>query len=212
MKKELKRSIVIFIVVLLIAIFLIINKGHIGKYSLVYTGEKGGNNQEQIMPKLTLETAKDYLSVSDKKDSSEMTVSIDGEIVTEGVEFESSDEDIAKIEDNKIIPVGEGKAVITAKYDGLEATDDIRVITPIKTMTFTTTNSTVKVDKDLQLKLKVTPSNACIDTLSYTSSDEGIAKVNSNGIVTGVSAGKVTITVTDSYTGMEKTVNLTIRK
>ena len=212
MKKRLKRAIVIFIIVALIALFLILNKGHIGKYSLVNTGEGRNGQNEQIMPKLSLEIAKDYLSVVDKKDSSEMTVSIDGEIVTEGVEFESSDEEIAKIKDNKIVPVAEGKATITAKYDGLEATADIKVITPIKTMTFTTTNSTVRVDKDLQLKLKVTPSNACIDTLTYESSDEGIAKVNSNGIVTGVSAGKVTITVTDSYSGVEKSVNLTIRK
>ena len=62
------------------------------------------------------------------------------------------------------------------------------------------------------MKLQVTPSDASIDTLEYSSSDEKIATVNHNGIVTGVSAGKVTITVTDVYTGNEKSVNLTIKK
>ena len=94
----------------------------------------------------------------------------------------------------------------------MEATDDIIVITPIKSMTFTTTNSTVTVGKDLQMKLKVTPNDASMDTLTYTSSDEEIATVNANGIVTGVSAGKVTIIVHDTYTDLEKKVNLTIRK
>ena len=142
-----------------------------------------------------------------------MTVSVDGEIITEGVEFESSDEEVVEInEDNEIVAVGEGKATIKAKYDGLEATKEIKVITPIKTMTFTTTNSVIRVGKDLQMKLKLTPSNASTDTLTYTSSDESIATVNNNGIVTGVAPGKVTITIFDSYTETEKKVNLTIRK
>ena len=62
------------------------------------------------------------------------------------------------------------------------------------------------------MKLKLTPSNASTDTLEYKSSDETIATVNQNGIVTGVSAGKVTITIYDSFTDTEKSVNLTIRK
>ena len=142
-----------------------------------------------------------------------MTVSKDGEIITEGVEFESSNEDVVEInEDNELEAVSDGKATIKAKYDGLEATADIRVIIPIKSMSFTTTNKTIRVGKDLQMKLKLTPSNASTDTLTYTSSDEEIATVNSNGIVTGVAPGKVTITIYDSYTDTEKSVGLTIRK
>ena len=79
-------------------------------------------------------------------------------------------------------------------------------------MNFTTTSSTIRVGKDLQLKLKVTPSDAYIDTLTYTSSDEEIATVSPNGIVTGIAPGKVSITLLDSYTGTEKVVNLTIKK
>ena len=56
------------------------------------------------------------------------------------------------------------------------------------------------------------PSDANIETLEYESSDEEIATVNSNGIVTGVSPGKVTITVIDTYTETEKSVTVTIKK
>lgn len=216
MKKGLSISIILFLIVLALATVIVLNKGHIGTYSLVSVGSENKSNsdtQEVIKPKLTLEIEKDYLSSKDKKDYSEMMVSIDGEIVTDGVEFSSSNEKIAKVNNNdEVVPVGDGKVTITAKYDGMEATDDIRVITPIKTMTFTTTNSTVRIGKDLQMKLKVTPNDASMDTLTYTSSDEEIATVNANGIVTGISAGKVTITVHDSYTDAEKSVNLTIRK
>ena len=208
--------ILVFLIISALSAFIVINKGHIGTYSLVNTGDNNsssGNNQEVIKPKLKKKKKKDYLSSKDKKDYSIMTVSIDGEIVTDGVEFSSSNEKIAKVNNNdEVIPVGDGRATITAKYDGMEATDDIKVITPIKSMSFTTTNSTVRIGKDLQMKLKVTPNDASMDTLTYTSSDEEIATVNANGIVTGISAGKVTITVHDSYTDAEKSVNLTIRK
>lgn len=217
MKKGLMISIIVFLIVLGVAIFLVLNKGHIGSYSMVDIGQvsssNGDNQEEVIMPKLTLEIDKDYLSSKDKKDYSEMTVTIDGEVVTDGVEFSSSNDKVVKVNNNdEVVPVGDGKATITAKYDGMEATDEIRVITPIKSMTFTTTNSTVRIGKDLQMKLKVTPNDASMDTLTYISSDESIATVNGNGIVTGVSEGKVTITVYDSYTDTKKSVNLTIRK
>lgn len=213
MKKPLIISIIIFVIVSLIALFLVLNKGHIGKIALVPTNADTEDESEVILPQLTLELEKEYLSSKNKKDTSTMTVSKDGEIVTEGVEFESSDEDIVKInKNNELVPVADGKATIKAKYDGIEATKDIRVITPIKSMSFTSTNSTIRVGKDLQMKLKVTPQDACIDTLTYTSSDESIATVDNSGIVTGVSAGKVKITVYDSYTETEKTINLTIRK
>ena len=62
------------------------------------------------------------------------------------------------------------------------------------------------------MKLIASPSDASIESLKYESSDEEIATVNSNGIVTGVATGNVTITVKDSYSGLEKSVKLTIKK
>lgn len=210
MKKSLIISIIIFIITAVCALYLVLNKGHIGDINLVSTGE---TIEDKVTPNLTLELEKKYLSSKDEEDTCKMTVSIDSEIVTSGVEFESSNEDVVKInENNELVPVNDGKAEITAKYDGVEAKGKIEVITPIKSMTFTTTNSTIRVGKDLQLKLKVTPSDAYMNTISYTSSDESIATVSPNGIVTGIAPGKVTITLFDSYTETEKTVNLTIRK
>ena len=61
------------------------------------------------------------------------------------------------------------------------------------------------------MKLQMQPSNASVDPITYTSSDETVATVNQNGIVTGVSAGTVTITVHDAYTDTTKTVKLTVK-
>lgn len=213
MKKRLKISIIVFAIIAIVALFLVLNKGHIGKLALVKTNAEADNKEEVILPKLTLNIEKEYLSSANKKETQPMTVSMDGESVTEGVEFESSDEKIVKInKKNELVAVSDGKAIITAKYDGMEASKEVKVITPIKSMSFTATNSTIRIGKDLQMKLKLTPSNASTDTLEYKSSDETIATVNQNGIVTGVSAGKVEITIYDSFTDTEKSVNLTIRK
>lgn len=211
-KIALKISICIFVIIAIASLVLVLNKGHIGSYALVYS-EPVEEEEEQILPQLKLELSDEYLSSKNKKETATMTVTIDNEIVTEGVTFSSSDEEIVKInDDNELVAVSDGKATITANYDGMDATADIRVITPIKSMTFTSTNSTIRVGKELQMKLKVSPSDAYIDTLTYTSSDEEIATVDASGIVTGVAPGKVTITVYDSYTDTEKSVKLTIKK
>ena len=209
MKKSLVISIIIFFLVAGAALYLVLNKGHIGEYSLVSLE----TDPEEVIPVVLLELEKAYLSSQDEEDVCKVIVKVDGVEQTEGVVLESSDENIAKInENNEIVPVEDGKVTIKATYGKAEATADIKVITPIKSMSFTSTNSTIRVNKDLQLKLKVTPSDAYMDTLTYTSSDETIATVSPDGIVTGIAPGKVTITLFDSYTETEKTVNLTIRK
>ena len=200
-----KKIIIIFVVLAIIALCLVLSKGHIGKWSLVYT---------EPVPDRVLEIGLDKLFISSvSKEKIKPTITLDGEEVKEGYKLFSSDENIAQInENNEIVAVSNGKVTITAKYDIAEAEIDLKVITPIKSSTFTTTNSTVRVGKDLQLKLKTDPLGASIDPLTYISSDEEIATVNANGIVTGVSEGKVTITVRDEYSGIEKTVNLSIKK
>ena len=213
-RRALVISIIVFIILAIIALVLVLNKGHIGNIALVSIEAVDDKKaSEAILPKLTIEIEKEYLSSANKKETSKVTAYKDGEEVTNGVEFESSDTDIVKLnKDNELVAVSDGKATITAKYDGLEGKADVKVITPIKTMKFTTTNSVVRVGKHLKMKLQITPESASTDTLTYTSSDEEIATVNSNGIVTGVAPGKVTITVYDSYTETEKSVNLTIKK
>ncbi len=208
-KKALMISIIVFVVVAILALYLVLNKGHIGNFNLVSLED----DAEQILPKLEISLDKQYISSKDSSDVAKITATIDGENATENVKYEVSDSKIVAInENNEIVPLKDGKVVVKGTYDGIEAEAKIEVITPIKTMSFTSTNSTIRVGKDLQLKLKVTPSDASMSTLKYTTSDDSIATVSPNGIVTGIAPGKVTITLLDVYTGVEKKVNLTIKK
>lgn len=203
-------TLAIFVIVAVIAICLILNKGTVFGHSLVATSDNP--DEQYVSSDHTLEIAldKEYLSVKDDEET-KISALLDGEETTEEITYESSDKDVATVKDGVVKITGVGTAEITAKCK--DAVDKVEVngIIPIKTMSFTSTSSSIKVGNDLQLKLQVTPSDASIDTLIYSSSDDETAAVNKNGIVTGKQKGKVTITVYDTYTEKEKSVNLTIR-
>ena len=206
--KVLIISIVIFVIVAIIALFLVLNKGKVFGKSLVSIEEN--DVKSNTTHTIKLKTDKDFISFKDKEEAT-LSVVVDGTETREGVEYTSSDETVATVSNGVVTAVGNGTATITAKCNGVEDKVDIKSIVPIKTMKFTSTSSSIKVGNDLQLKLQVTPSDASIDTLVYSSSNDEIATVNKNGIVTGIQKGKVTITLLDTYTGEEKSVNLTIR-
>lgn len=216
--KLLPISIILFLVVLGGAIGIVLNKGKILGYSLVKiqstVSQKNAETEEEAKSNMELSIDSKYLSVK-SKETEPITVKINGVEQTDmtGIEFESSDESILTVDSKGIVKaISVGKATVTATKDDMTASIDFRTIIPIKSISFTSTNSTVRVGKSLQMKLLATPSDANIETLKYTSSDEKIATVNANGIVTGVAAGKVKITVTDVYTNLEKSLTLTIRK
>lgn len=214
----LSHSVIIFLVLSICAILIVLNKGKIGSYSLVKIQTALGSESQSSEPEevkkdeMVISSEKKYLSVK-TKETSDLKVTINGESVAlSELEIESSNEDIIKVEDGIAKAVSVGKTTITAQKDDLTATVDLRAIIPIKSIQFTTTNSVVRVGKSLQMKLIASPSDASIETLKYESSDESIATVNSNGIVTGVAPGNVTITVKDSYSDIEKSLKLNIKK
>ena len=69
----------------------------------------------------------------------------------------------------------------------------------------------VYVGKSFSIKTTVSPSNATDKTLSWSSSNTGVAKV-SNGTVQGVKEGTATITIKDSLNKVTKTVKVNVIK
>lgn len=64
--------------------------------------------------------------------------------------------------------------------------------------------------ESFQLTGKVRPSNAANQAITWSSSDENVAKVDANGLVTSVAAGNVVITATSVETGVTATCTLTV--
>ncbi|MBR4731026.1 MAG: leucine-rich repeat protein [Prevotella sp.] len=72
-------------------------------------------------------------------------------------------------------------------------------------------NVTMMVAEKRQLKFAVYPTNATNQTITWTSSNEKVATVNSDGIITGVAAGSVEITGKTIDGGLEKKCQVVIK-
>jgi len=79
-------------------------------------------------------------------------------------------------------------------------------------VTLSPTKDTVAVGDTSQLTAIVTPSNATNTAITWTSSNEAIATVSSTGLVTGIAAGKATITVTTLNIGKTATCLVAVLK
>lgn len=71
-------------------------------------------------------------------------------------------------------------------------------------------NSSVNVNNTITIVPTISPECTISYDLSYQSDDDSIATVNDNGVVTGISEGSVTITVTDSFSGLKATCTVNV--
>ena len=75
---------------------------------------------------------------------------------------------------------------------------EVKIEAPVTGITIESTNSTLEVGKTLQLKAVLEPEEPTDKSVTWTSGDESVATVDEDGLVTGKSAGKVTITARSS--------------
>ena len=109
------------------------------------------------------------------------------------VTWTSSDESVAKVVNGKVTAVKSGKATITAKCGGKTAECAVIVTVPTGSVTLDKTSLSLAVGETVQLTATVKPDDATDKNVTWTSSDESVAKVV-NGKVTAVKSGKATIT------------------
>ncbi|MBQ6626722.1 MAG: Ig-like domain-containing protein [Ruminococcus sp.] len=109
--------------------------------------------------------------------------------------WSSTNTNIVKVENGTIFAIASGNAVISAKTEsGIYASCNITVKDKsITKITLNKNTASVKVGSKIQLEANVTPADAPTNNLRWTSSDDGIATVNSEGYVTGIKTGTVNI-------------------
>lgn len=121
---------------------------------------------------------------------------------TQGVVWASDNTDVATVDEDGIVTaVKAGTATITVSVKGqpeIKATCTITVKSStiaVTKLTLSESSVEVSVGKTLPLTCTIEPTNATNRELVWSTSDETIASVDAQGVVTGVKAGTVTITV-----------------
>ena len=114
------------------------------------------------------------------------------------IEWTSSNEDVATVDENGMVTaVGAGEADITAAVQDA----DISSVTHVKVVILPTgvdAPDTLELytngEDSKSLDAKIIPEDATEVKLAYVSSDDGVATVDENGLVTAVADGECTIT------------------
>lgn len=143
--------------------------------------------------------------------------------VDKEVEYSSSNPDIVSVDAHGLIKASENVTqaetvtiTATAKGDNkITAVCTVNVsvkemeVIEVQEIQITPAEPEVEVGKTIQLTADITPANATIKNCEWSSSDETIAEVDGNGLVTGVKEGSVVITA-KAADGSEKTANVTL--
>ena len=128
--------------------------------------------------------------------------------------WSSANPSIAKVDSNgKITGVSPGMTTVTVKADGGFTASCTIVVTQFVHVTgisFGTSTLSVKVGYHVIMDPVITPSNASDKSVIWESSYKGIATIDKDGMITGVSQGKVHITGTTVDGGKKADLILTV--
>ena len=118
-------------------------------------------------------------------------------------DFASSDEEVATVDKDgkvKVLKAGECDITTTLMQDGekvTEKTTHVKAFYEVESITLDSNEGKLTVGNSHTIKATVTPEEvAAKTTIEWSSSDEKVATVDSNGKVTAVSSGNATITAT----------------
>lgn len=109
-----------------------------------------------------------------------------------------------------------GLADVSNFFNAIQTPDSIQVNpephtdVPVTGVTLVPATGTIDVGATLSLTASVAPADATNKNVTYSTSDDAIATVTSEGVVSGVGAGTATITVTTEDGGFTATSEVTV--
>lgn len=127
------------------------------------------------------------------------------------VAWSSSDSTVASVDNNGIVTaVKPGSAVITAKVGNYQATCAVTVDAPLKEIVPEKAIIDMVKKQTANIAYSVVPADTTDSKdVTYTSSDETVATVNSDGKVTAKKAGQAMVTITGAN-GIKATVTVNV--
>lgn len=175
-------------------------------------------------------TVKDYVAVSGVVlDRKEIAVApglqfvLSARILPEdanhkNVMWNSSNTDVATVNDGVVSTVSTGDAVITVTTEegdfkdtcSVTVTPDAQPVIPVEGVSISETEKVLKEGEEFTLTATVSPGDATSQAISWSSSGTDVATVDSGGHVKAVKAGKASITATTVDGGHTAVCELTV--
>ena len=107
--------------------------------------------------------------------------------------------------------VGTAKITVTTRAGGFKASCTITVVIPVESIELDHSELYLEPGETEALNATVLPDNATNKTVTWSSSDEDVASVGSDGSVTAVADGTATITATAEDGGLTASCTVTVK-
>lgn len=125
------------------------------------------------------------------------------------IKWDSSDKSVATVDQNgQIVALKAGKTVISAIVDGVMALCDVEVLATLDGISLNETSLTLPSGDSFQLVASFSPEDVEVKDLVWSSSDENIASVDQDGMITGLGEGTAVIKVSSGE--VEATCEVTV--
>lgn len=149
------------------------------------------------------------------EEGEQLTATVQPASFTGKIVWKSSNTDVASVSGNGLVTaVGPGTCIISATAGNRHVSATVTVLAArvrVTGVSFGETKHEIPMGGTATLTATITPADATVKTLIWTSSDEGVATVSRTGIVTAVSVGttKIHATSVDGNHSAEITVTVT---
>ena len=128
--------------------------------------------------------------------------------------WSSDNEEVARVDVNgnvTFVGFGEGHIIATSMDGNRRASCSFYVTDDkVHQVILTSPSTQIDVGQSVQLVANVLPNEAINKAVTYSSSNEEVARVGLNGLVLGLKAGEATITVTTEDGGFTDTIDITV--
>ena len=199
----------------------------VGGGSATVTATVGGTSDAVTITVTAAETPQETVSsINLNKYSLTLYMNEEGEQLTATVQpasfaksivWNSSDTKVASVSDSGLVTaVGPGTCIISATAGDRHVSATVSVLAArvrVTGVSFAESKHEIPMGGTATLTATITPADATVKTLIWTSSDEGVATVSRTGIVTALSVGETTIRATsvDGNFYAEITVTVTAK-
>ena len=192
-----------------------------GKATVVVTTEENGFTAtcevtvvQQIIHVTGISLNKTSASCKQGKTTSLAATVSPSDASNKTITWTSSNPSVATISNGVVTGISQGSSTITAKTnDGGFTASCVVTITESTRVTSVSLNETslsLKAERTASLVATVSPSDAYDKTVTWSSSNTGIATISTSGVVTAKAVGNAVITATTNDGGFKASCNLTV--